>query len=79
MADIAVPGNTLRLNVISTAIFIFSVALAVTTFPAAVTTSKDSTLSQVSPCLRTSHPTPPPSVRPAIPVFDTIPAGTARP
>jgi regulator of protease activity HflC (stomatin/prohibitin superfamily) len=29
MADIAVPGNTLRLNVISTAIFIFSVALAV--------------------------------------------------
>ena len=37
------------------------------------------TLSQVRPYFRASQPTPPPSVRPAMPVFDTTPAGTAKP
>ena len=56
-----------------------SSALAVTTSPSAVTTSNDRTLSQVSPYLRASQPTPPPKVSPAIPVLETTPAGTARP
>ena len=57
----------------------FSSALAVTSSPSAVTSSNDSTLSQLSPCLRTSQPTPPPSVSPATPVLETTPTGTASP
>ena len=57
----------------------FSSALAVSTLPSAVTVSQDSTLSIVIPNFRISHPTPPPSVRPAIPVLETMPAGTASP
>ena len=36
-------------------------------------------MSQVSPCFLASQPTPPPRVKPATPVLDTTPAGTARP
>ena len=32
-----------------------------------------------SPCFRCCHPVPPPRVRPAIPVWETTPAGTAGP
>src|SRR3981189_3673622 len=47
--------------------------------PSASTTSAASRLSTVRPCLRVRYPVPPPSVRPAIPVVDTMPAGTASP
>src|ERR1700730_3295578 len=53
--------------------------LAVTSSPSAVTTSQERTLSQVSPYLRASHPVPPPSVRPALPVLETTPVGTTKP
>src|SRR5437868_11374209 len=57
----------------------FVPALAVTISPSAVMTSQQRRLSQVNPYLRTSHPTPPPRVRPAMPVFETTPVGTAKP
>src|SRR5438046_8724305 len=57
----------------------FVPALAVTISPSAVMTSQERTLSQVRPYLRTSHPPPPPRVRPAMPVFETTPVGTAKP
>ncbi len=47
--------------------------------PSAVTTSAESRLSQVRPCVRRSQPRPPPSVRPAMPVVETMPPGAARP
>ena len=56
-----------------------SSALAPSTSPSAVTSSNDTTVSQVSPYFRASQPTPPPSIRPAMPVFETTPAGTATP
>ena len=45
----------------------------------AVTTSAESRLSTVSPCLRLSQPKPPPSVSPAMPVVELMPSGVARP
>ena len=54
-------------------------ALAVINVTSAATSSNDMTLSQLRPYLRTSQPTPPLSVRPATPVFDTTPTGTASP
>ena len=56
-----------------------SLALARSTSPAAVTTSADSRLSTVMPCLRLSQPKPPPSVSPATPVVELMPTGVARP
>ncbi len=47
--------------------------------PSAVTASAESRLAPVIPCLRSSHPEPLPSVRPAIPVCVTRPPVTARP
>ena len=47
--------------------------------PSAVTRSTESRLSTVSPCLRIRWPRPPPSVRPAIPVWLIIPPVVARP
>src|SRR5664280_3548374 len=49
----------------------FCSALAVQNVPSAVITSAEIRLSQARPCLRTSQPTPPPRVSPAIPVVDT--------
>ena len=57
----------------------WSSSLAATSSPSAVTTSAATRLSIVRPCLRVSHPIPPPRVRPATPVCVTIPAGTASP
>ena len=57
----------------------FSSSLAVTISPCAVTTSAERRLSTVAPCFRISHPIPPPSVRPAIPVCVTIPPTVASP
>src|SRR5215218_10345093 len=57
----------------------FSVADARTRRPSAVTSSAASRLSQARPCLRSSQPEPPPSVRPATPVVDTRPPVVARP
>ena len=56
-----------------------SVALAVMSSPEASNTSASIRLSTVSPCFRVRWPTPPPRVRPAIPVVPKIPVGTARP
>ena len=56
-----------------------SSALAVTRSPSAVTTSAESRLSHAGPCLRAIHPSPPPRVRPATPVSETLPVGVARP
>ena len=47
--------------------------------PSAVTSSAASRLSQARPCLRSSQPEPPPSVRPATPVVETRPPVVARP
>ena len=47
--------------------------------PSAVTRSTDSRLSHESPKRRVSHPKPPPSVRPAMPVVEMTPPGVARP
>ena len=44
-----------------------------------MTRSTESRLSTVAPYLRISQPMPPPSVRPAIPVWVTIPPTVARP
>jgi hypothetical protein len=52
---------------------VFSVALAVSSLPSAVTMSADSRLSQENPYLRVNQPKPPPNVRPEIPVSETIP------
>ena len=57
----------------------FSVAVARTVSPSAVTTVYDSTLSQASPNWRASQPMPPPSVSPPTPVCETLPAVVARP
>src|SRR5215470_5498745 len=51
-------------------------ALTSMTAPLARTSSSETKLSQVRPCLRENHPIPPPSARPATPVSDMIPAGT---
>jgi hypothetical protein len=58
---------------------LFSVALALTSSPSAVTKSTDRSWSIVKPYLRINQPIPPPSVRPASPVCVTTPAGTASP
>ena len=57
----------------------FSVALALRSWPSAVTMSTESRLSIERPCLRRRWPTPPCSVRPAMPVVETTPPGTASP
>ena len=57
----------------------FSSSLACTSVPSAVTMSAEIRLSQVRPCVRARWPSPPPSVKPAIPVLDTRPPVTARP
>src|SRR5262245_10314324 len=55
----------------------FSSLLARTMSPAAVTTSAESRLSIARPCLAMSHPSPPPRVKPAMPVVD--PASRRQP
>jgi hypothetical protein len=55
-----------------------SSAEARTCSPSALTSSTASRLSQARPCLRSSHPEPPPSVSPATPVVDTRPPVVAR-
>src|SRR5216683_1770473 len=57
----------------------FSDALATLSSPLAVTTSAESRLSMLKPRLRICQPVPPPNVRPATPVLDTTPDGTASP
>ena len=57
----------------------FSVAVARTIAPSAVTTVYASTLSQARPNWRASQPMPPPSVRPPTPVCETLPAVVASP
>src|SRR5690606_34655090 len=57
----------------------FSVALARSRLPSAVTTSADRRLSSVMPYFRVSQPNPPPSVSPAIPVVELMPVGRTRP
>src|SRR5204863_522167 len=57
----------------------FSLAFAVKRRPSAVTTSAETRLSTVRPCLLESQPRPPPKVRPAMPVSDTVPPLVARP
>ena len=47
--------------------------------PSAVTTSAATRLSALKPALRLSHPMPPPSVRPPMPVWLTKPPTVARP
>ena len=54
-------------------------SLAVTIRPSAVTSSTETRLSIVRPCLRTSQPIPPPSVRPASPTLPVSPNGVASP
>src|SRR5947209_4734583 len=48
----------------------FSLSLACTRQPSAVTTSAPTRLSQARPCLRISQPIPPPSVKPATPAVE---------
>ena len=57
----------------------FSVALARRNLPSAVITSAERRLSQVRPWMRCRRPWPPPSVSPAAPVCDTVPAVVTRP
>ena len=57
----------------------FSVPLAFTKSPVAVTTSAEMRLSMVSPNLRLSQPNPPPRVNPETPVVEFIPSGVASP
>ena len=57
----------------------FSAALAFTSSPSAVMRSTPISWSIVSPCLRWSHPMPPPRVSPATPVCVTIPPVVASP
>src|ERR1700756_2322201 len=52
--------------------------LAVKSLPSAVTSSADSRLSQLRPCLPCSQPRPPPNVNPAIPVVETTPPVLAK-
>src|SRR5438477_1026734 len=54
-------------------------ALACSTSPSAVTSSADTRLSSARPYLLINQPSPPPSVRPEIPVVDTTPPVTAKP
>ena len=56
----------------------FSVSLACTSRPLAVTTSAPTRLSQASPYARMSQPMPPPRVKPATPVLETSPPVVAR-
>src|SRR5581483_1049059 len=51
-------------------------ALTSITSPLARTSSSETKLSQVRPCLRENQPMPPPSARPPTPVSDMIPAAT---
>ena len=51
-------------------------ALTSITSPLASTSSRDTKLSQVNPCLRENQPMPPPRARPLTPVSDMMPAGT---
>src|SRR6202030_3082514 len=46
------------------------------TSPLARTSSRETKLSQVSPCLRENQPMPPPRASPPTPVSDMMPAGT---
>ena len=55
------------------------IALALMILPSAVTISADARLSSARPCLLMSQPSPPPSVRPAMPVVDTTPPVVASP
>src|SRR5215216_5245330 len=55
----------------------FSLSLAVTSLPSAVTTSTEVRLSHVNPYLGESQPYPPPSVKPPTPVVVTRPPGVA--
>src|SRR5215216_6755422 len=57
----------------------FSLSLAVTSLPSAVTTSTEVRLSHVNPYLGESQPYPPPSVKPPTPVVVTRPPGVASP
>src|SRR5258707_2041995 len=57
----------------------FSAELAFKNLPSAVTTLTESRLSQARPCLRTSHPKPPPSVRPGTPVEEIYPPVAPKP
>ena len=57
----------------------FSVSLARTSRPSAVTTSAATRLSQARPNFRIVQPMPPPSVKPATPVEETRPPVVARP
>ena len=57
----------------------FSCSLAVSVRPSAVTIRAESRLSVAMPYVGMSHPMPPPSVRPAIPVVEITPPVTARP
>src|SRR6266536_1926779 len=54
-------------------------ASQVSTCPSATTTWAESRLSQVRPNLRLRTPSPPPSVRPAIPTVAQEPAGSTKP
>ena len=56
-----------------------SVSLAISWRPSAVTISTAMSASIVRPCFRTSQPTPPPRVRPAMPTEPVSPKGVARP
>ncbi len=55
----------------------FSLALARTSSPSAVTTCAAMRLSTVRPNLRVVQPKPPPSARPATPVVELMPSGVA--
>ena len=57
----------------------FSVSLAVSSLPSAVTTWAEMRLSQARPYLGESQPYPPPRVKPPIPVVVTRPPGEASP
>ena len=57
----------------------FSSAAARRTVPSAITISADSRLSSARPYFGMSHPSPPPSVNPAMPVVPTTPPVVARP
>ena len=57
----------------------FSDSLARRICPSAVTTSAETKLSMLRPCLRVSQPIPPPRVSPPTPVWPIKPTGVASP
>src|SRR4029077_17779567 len=57
----------------------FSLALARTIEPSAVTRVNPSTLSQDNPKRRANHPVPPPRINPPAPVCETTPEGNTSP